>query len=190
MKIKTGILSVVLLVTFVICLSLCQSHDISKYDIVSGLALDFDGQSYTLTAEICTADADGFISKTEYVKGKGFTVEKALNNLSLRTNNILFTDSVQLYVISQNIIQNESVVNYLKSEFVNLRAVAITCQGNASDVLKSETDSNTRAKSLSLSHKLKTICAQNNKQYPNIIELLKNKSAVFINRDNLAEMRE
>ena len=187
MKIKNVVICAFFVVTFVVLTLFTSPKDISKYDLVSGIAIDYDQNIYTVTVEICTASTDDFLSKTNYVKGKGFTVDEALYKASLKNNNLMFLDSAQLYLIGEKAAKNKALADFLVSDSANVRATCVVTKGAASKVLKSESDSNSRAKSLSLSHKLKEMVNDQNGSVPNVISFLKNDNFVFINKDGLVK---
>ncbi len=190
-SIKTKIYVTVLILLFFSLSFFGRYQTVSKYDIVSGMSIDLKNDVYTIVCEVSMPSSNNdFGSKAEYVKGTGFTVEGALDNANLKSTNRLYFDSVQLYVISSTAFEKNNVKNYLKSDFVNYRAVAVLSEADASDVLYSEKDSTSRAKSLSLSQKLKSFCNEQKLSKPNVISLLKSSGEVYINRDKLIQKGE
>ena len=188
MKTKYSLYTIIGVILVVVSALFTSPQDVSKYDLVSGLAIDYSKNAFTVTAEICTASTDDFLSKTEYVKGTGFTVEEALYNAGLKNNNSMFVDSVQLYLISETASKKQAVADFLASDSANVRAVCVTTKSKASKVLKSENDSNSRAKSLSLAYKLKKMVGESKHRVPNVISFLKNDNYVYINKDGLAQI--
>ncbi len=188
MKIKYIIYTLLAAITIVVCACLTSPQDVSKHDLVSGLAIDYSKNVFIVTAEICTASTDDFLSKTDYVKGTGFTVEEALYNAELKNNNLMFLNSVQLYLISESASKKQAVADFLASDSANVRAVCVTTKSKASKVLKNEKDSNTRAKSLSLAYKIKQTVGNSKHRVPNVISFLKNDNYVYINKDGLAQI--
>ncbi len=187
---KKGIRITILVVAFIVLSSFCRFHTVSKYDIVSGISIDYKNGEYNVVCEISMPSSNNdFGSKATYVKGNGFTIAKALENTGLKSQNQLYLDSVQLYLISDKAFENDELKQYLKSENVNLRAVAVLCEGDAADVLYSEKESNERAKSLSLCEKLKSICREQKLPLPHVVTLLKTGGEIYINRDKLAQRR-
>jgi hypothetical protein len=96
-------------------------------------------------------------------------------------------ESVQLYLVSRDAFSKKDVKEFFISEFVNYRAVAIGCEGEASKVLYNESDSQSRAKSLSLSQKIKKFCNDQHLNRPGVITFIKTGGEVFINRDGLMQ---
>ncbi len=187
MKIKIYV--TVLIIAFFVLSFFGNYQTISKYDIVSGLSIDEKNGVYTVVCEISMPSSNNdFGSKAEYVKGTGFTIESAIDNANLKSTNRLYLDSVQLYVISRRAFDKKDVKNYLKSDYTNYRAVAILCDGDASKVIYSEKESTSRAKSLSLSQKIKSFCSEQKLNKPNVITLIKNGGNVHINRDGLVQI--
>ncbi len=187
-SIKTKIYITFLIIAFFVLSFFSRYQTISKYDVVSGMAIDVKNNVYTIVCEVSMPSSDNdFGSKVEYVKGTGFTIKTALDNVNLKSTNRLYLDSVQLYVISRSAFEKSDLENYFKSDFVNYRAAAVLCEGEASRVLYAEKESTTRAKSLSLSQKIKSFSNEQNLGRPNVINLLKTGGEVFINRDGLLQ---
>lgn len=185
---KTKIYVTVLIILFFVFSFFSRYHTVSKYDIVSGMSIDEKNGVYTVVCEVSVpSSSNDFGSKAEYVKGTGFTLESAIDNANLKSTNRLYLDSVQLYVISNSAFSNKDIKNYLKSENVNYRAVAVLSENDASDVIYSEKDSKSRAKSLSLSQKLRSFCNEQKLSKPNVITLLKSGGDIFLNRDGLIQ---
>lgn len=187
---KKRILFIVFAIVFIVFSSFVRYNDVSSYDIVSGISFDYDGDLWTVTCEICLpSSSNDFGSQAEYVKGTGFTLADALYNAGLQSSNILYIDSVQLYLVSDTVAQNREIYDYFGSKNANLRAVAVITEGEASKVLGSEKQSNDRAKSLSLADKLKAFCRDNGDPLPHVITLVKSGGSVRINKDGLPERR-
>lgn len=187
-SIKTKIYVTFLILSFFVLSFFGRYHTVSKYDIVSGMSIDVKNGVYTVVCEVSMpSSTNDFGSKAEYVKGTGFTVENALDNANLKSTNRLYLESVQLYIISRSAFEKNDIKNYLKSDYVNYRAVAVLSEGDASDVLYSEKDSASRARSLSLSQKLKSFCDEQKLSKPNVTALLKSGGEIYINRDGLMQ---
>ena len=185
---KLKIYTSILVVTFFALSFFSRYQTISKYDIVSGVSIDVKNSVYTVVCEVSMPSSDNdFGSKAEYVKGIGFTFKSALDNANLKSTNRLYFDSVQLYVVSFEAFSDTQIQNCLKSEFVNFRAVAVLSESDAANVLYSEKESESRAKSLSLSQKLKSFCNEQKLSSPNVISLLKDGGEIYINRDGLVQ---
>ncbi len=187
-SIKTKFFVTFLILTFFALSFFSRYQTVSKYDIVSGMSIDEKNGVYTIVCEVSMPSSNNdFGSKVEYVKGTGFTVESALDNANLKSTNRLYFDSVQLYVISHTAFEKNDIKNYFKSDYINYRAVAVLSEGDASNVLYSEKDSTSRAKSLSLSQKLKSFCNEQKLSRPSVITLLKSGGEIYINRDGLMQ---
>ena len=179
---KLNILMSVLL--FVIISILCffiRIPESTAYDIVSGVAIDNDGNNWFVTCEICLPSKDeAFGTKSVYVKGKGYTLKDAFYDASLSAANTLYTDSVRIYVISDALKNNSEVYNYFFREPVNMRSIAIYCNGKASDILNSEATETDRTKSISIVKKIEAFCFENKTPVPEISEYLKNSASVTL----------
>ncbi len=187
-SIKPKLYTALFIVTFFVLSFFSHYQTISKYDIVSGVAIDLKNDVYTIVCEVYLPSSDNdFGSKAEYVKGTGFTVEEAFYNANLKSTNRLYMDSVQMYVISDSAFVKNDVKEYFKSEFVNYRAVAVLCEDEAAKILYSEKESSSRAKSLSLSQKIKSFCSEQHLGRPNVISLFKKGGKIYINRDGLIQ---
>lgn len=187
---KVGI--AVLLLLFIIFSSLIRYNDVSKFDIVSGIAIDFDGERWSTVCEVCLpSSTNDFGSRAEYVKGTGFTLADALYNAGLKSTNILFTESSQLYVIGDKALQkSEELERFFTNSEANLRAVAVISKKSAEQILQTEKEANSRAKSLSLAEKLKSFCKENGYDMPYVMNFIKNGGSICISEDGLAERRE
>ncbi len=189
-KVKNTVITITFFVLFIVFAALCKYHNITRYDIVSGISVDFSGDKWSVICEICKPSSnDDFGSKTEYVKGTGFTLAKALNNANLHSTSSLYLSSVQLYLIGEGAAEKTELFDYFKSQKSNIRATVAVCEKNAGKILRSESDSNARAKSFSLSHKLYKFCDDNKLKPPTVVNFLKNKDEVYINSDALPERR-
>ena len=185
-------INVILLSALILCgvvfASFGDYSEISRYDIVSGIAIDLEKDKWIVTCEICVPSSDNdFASTVTYVTGEGYTLENAFEDASLKSSNDLFTDSTQLYLISKAAQQNNCLFEYLKSDAVNMRAVAVWTDGDAKDVFESDDSENSRAKSLSIANKIKEYCKQNGERAPKITELLKHSDNVFVSKQKTPE---
>ncbi len=186
-KISVGIV----LLLFIVLSSFIKYKDISKYDIVSGIAVDFEDDKWTAVCEVCLpSSTNDFGSRAEYVKGTGFTLADALYNAGLKSTNILYTESAQLYVIGENALQkSDELETFFMREDSNLRATVVTSQQNIEKILQKEKEGETRAKSLSLAEKIKAFCKQNGYDMPHVMNFLKDGGSVGISNDGLIERR-
>lgn len=183
-------LVVVVLLCIVIFASFGKYSEISRYDIVSGIAIDLDEDKWIVTCEICVPSSDNdFASSVTYVTGEGYTLDNAFDDAALKSANDLFTDSAQLYLISNTAKDNNCLREYLKGDTVNLRAVAVWTDGIASEVFKTDDSENSRAKSVAIANKIKSYCKDNNEQTPKIIEIIKNTDNVFVSDQKTPERR-
>lgn len=178
----------VIISLFAILSSFIDYNDLSSYDIVSGISFDYDGENWTVVCEICLPSSNNdFGSSAEYVKAKGLTPKSALKKAGLKSPNLLYTDSVQLYLFNNNAFSNDELKEFFMSEGCNIRAVAICVDGNAADLLFDEKESNQRAKSLSLADKIKNMSKYWSIPMPTVSNYLKNKNQIFINKQNELE---
>ena len=183
--------AVFVLLLFIVFSSFIKYKDISKYDIVSGIALDFDGKKWTVLCEVCLpSSTNDFGSSAEYVKGSDFTLENALYNAGLKSNNVLYIESAQLYIIGEKALQkSDELENFFMRKDSNLRAIVVTSHKNVEEILQQEKEGETRAKSLSLAEKLKSFCKENNYDMPHVMNFLKDGGSVRISNDGLIERR-
>lgn len=189
-SIAKKVLIIAFVIVFFVFCSFINYRDISSYDIVSGIAIDYENDMWTVTCEICLpSSSNDFASKAEYVKGSDFTIEKALYQAGLDSTNILYTDSVQLYLISEQAARMPQLNEYLLSSECNLRAVAVTTKGRAADILTKEKESNQRAKSLALADKLKSLGKELNCAKPHVMTFVKGKTDIVIFEDGKANKR-
>ena len=187
-SVKVKIYATLFVIAFFVLSFFSHYQTISKYDIVSGMSIDVKNGVYTIVCEVYVpSSAEDFGGKAEYVKGRGFTIKDALYNANLKSTNRLYLDSVQLYVVSRSAYEKNEVENYFKTDFVNNRATAVLCEKDASEIICSEEQSQSRAKSLSLSQKIKSFCNEQSLDRPNVIKFLKTGGEVFIDRDGLLQ---
>jgi len=187
-SLKTKLYIATLIVAFFVLSFFSRYQTISKNDIVSGTSIDIKNGVYTIVCEVSMPSSDNdFGSKAEYVKGTGFTLKEALYNADLKSTNRLYFESVQLYLVSRDAYSKKDVKEYFESEYVNYRAVAVACEGEASKVLYNEKDSSSRAKSLSLSQKIKSFCKEQRLNRPDVITFMRSGDEIFINRDGLLQ---
>jgi len=189
---KKKIAIIVFILLFVVFSSFISFTDISRYNIVSGIAIDFDGNRWSTVCEVCLpSSSNDFGSRAEYVKGTGFTLADALYNAGLKSSDILYTESAQLYVINESCMQkSEQLYQFFSGNDVNLRAVATLSEQSAEKVLHDEKDSGSRAQSLALADKLGTFCKENGYDMPYVMNFLKNGGSIVISKDGLPERRE
>lgn len=181
----SAILSILIFACFV------DYSEISDYDLVSGIAIDLENGKWSVTCEICVPSTDNdFASTVTYVKGEGYTIKNAFEDAALKSTNKLYTDSTVLYLISGFARDDNDLICYLKSDDVNLRAVSLFTQGKASDIFKSEDSENERAKSISISKKIKSFCDDIGERTPKITELLKNTDSVVMSLNKTPERRK
>lgn len=187
-SLKIKLYVTILIIAFFVLSFFSRYQTISKYDVVSGMSIDIKNDVYTVVCEVLMPSSDNdFASKSEYVKGTGFTIESAIYNADLKSTNRLYLDSVQLYLVSRDAYSKTEVKNYFKTDSVNYRAVAVQCDGEAYRVLYNESDSTSRAKSLSLSQKIKSFCNEQKLSRPNVVRFIKSGGEIYINRDRLLQ---
>ena len=185
-----SVIAIALVAVFAILCSFIKYHDISSYDMVSGIAIDYENNVWTVTCEICLpSSSDDFASKAEYVKSKSFTLEKALNQAGLESSNMLYTESVQLYLINEEASKQPQLIEFLLSSKCNLRAVAVLVKGKATDVIASEKESNQRAKSLSLADKIKNLSKDFDCDDPHVMTFVKGKTGIVISEEGVLKKR-
>ena len=169
----------------VVFASLGSYKEVSDYDIVSGIAIDYDGQSWLVCCEICVPSADNdFGSGSVYVNGKGDTIDSAFEDAQKRSANILYTDCNQLYIIGENAKGRQEVSDYFMQDNINLRAVTVYAQGMAQDVLsKNKDDENSRARSLTMAKKLSRYCSDNHLPSPRVTQYLKGSTKITVSAE-------
>ena len=179
LNIAVAVLSALLAVVFT-CFG--SFSEISDYDVVSGIGIDFEKNQWLVTCEICMPSADNdFGSSSIYVEGKGDTLDSAFEDAGRRSANILYTGGNQLYLIGENARGKEELYEYFLKDGVNLRAVAVYSQGKAADTLSSENDDeNSRAKSLAMAKKASRFCAEQGMPLPKVTEYLKGGQMIIV----------
>lgn len=164
-----------------------RSREISDCDIVSGVSIDKNQDKWFLTFEICKPSKDeAFASQSEYVKSEGFTLKQAFETASMKSKNILYTDSVDIFIVSDSVDDVKQVKDYFLQNKVNMRAVAVVCQGKASDLLEGDSQDKS-VKSIFISDKIKRYCYDIKKPVPKIIAFAQNTSSVQLTKQGEVE---
>ena len=185
MKAVNRIAAAAAVILAIIFASLGSYKEVSDYDIVSGIAIDFDNENWLVCCEICVPSADNdFGSGSIYVNGKGDTIDNAFEDAQKRSSNILYTDCNQLYIIGENAKGKQQLRDYFMQDNINLRAVTVYAVGMAEDMLsKNRDDENSRARSLTMAKKLSRYCSDNHLPSPRVTEYLKGSTAITVSPD-------
>ncbi|MBP3481466.1 MAG: hypothetical protein J6K66_07715 [Clostridia bacterium] len=159
--------------------------EISDYDVVSGIGVDFEKNQWLVTCEICMPSVDNdFGSSSIYIEGKGDTLDSAFEDAGRRSANILYTGGNQLYLIGENARGKAELYEYFLKDGVNLRAVAVYSQGRAADTLSAgKDDENSRAKSLAMAKKVSRFCAEQGMPLPKVTEYLKGGQMIIVSEE-------
>lgn len=159
--------------------------EISDYDVVSGIALDYEKGEWTVTCEICMPSADNdFGSSSIYVEGKGESLDSAFEDAGRRSANILYTGGNQLYLIGENARGKDQLREYFLKDDINLRAVTVYTRGKAARIFEhAKEDENSRAKSLATAKKVSRFCSENHLPSPKVTEYLKGNIVVTISEN-------
>ena len=185
MKILNIAASVAAAVLAVVFTCLGSFSEISDYDVVSGIAVDYEEGSWRVTCEICMPSSDNdFGSSSIYVSGEGDTLESAFENAGRKSANILYTGCNQLYLIGKGARSSRELYEYFLKDDVNLRAVTVYTEGLAGDTLAGEkNDDNSRAKSLTIAKKVVRFCGEQGLPSPKVTEYLKDNFIVTVSED-------
>ena len=89
----------------------------------------------------------------------------------------------------QALQKSEEFERFFTNSEANLRAVAVISKKSAEQILQTEKEANSRAKSLSLAEKLKSFCKENGYDMPYVMNFIKNGGSIYISADGLAERR-
>lgn len=159
--------------------------EISDYDVVSGIALDYEKGEWIVTCEICMPSVDNdFGSSSIYIEGKGESLDSAFEDADRRSANILYTGGNQLYLIGENARGREQLREYFLKEDINLRAVTVFTQGKAARIFEyAKEEGNSRAKSLATAKKVSKFCSENSIPSPKVTEYLKGNAVVMISEN-------
>ena len=122
----------IIIIAFLLALSYAgfgKSTEITDYELVSGIAIDKSENLWKITCEITNVSKDkAFGNRAKYVKGEGFTVEKAFENAADKSDKLFYLDSVRIFVISEALKTDKELQNYFLKSDVNMRAVAVLCE--------------------------------------------------------------
>ena len=136
--------------------------EISDYDVVSGIALDYEKGEWIVTCEICMP----------------------FENAGRRSANILYTGGNQLYLIGENARGKDQLREYFLKDDINLRAVTVYTRGKAAKIFEhAKEDENSRAKSLATAKKVSRFCSENHLPSPKVTEYLKGNIVVTISEN-------
>ncbi len=190
MKIFKLALGIMISLAFVIFCSFVDFTEISDYDIITGIAIDRENDEWIVTCEMISPSTNNdFGSSAIYIKGKGYTLYNALEDTSLKSPSTMYTDSVQLYLISNNVFSDNCVRQYFLDTNVNLRAFVLSVDGKAFDVLNSEENDSKRAKCISIADKVRNYCEAENSTFPDITDYLKGGTGIVLNNENTPQRR-
>ncbi len=148
MKLSRAFALMVLAMFITILLSGCWNyHDIEKYSIVAGIAIDKDEQSdkYLLTAEIIDFEISGKETKNvpKFIESKGTTIFDAVRNMINITGRRLYWAHARIVIISRDIAENGilSVLDllYRDAEIREEMDIAISREKTAQEVLETQT---------------------------------------------------
>lgn len=187
MKYLKSVLPFVIAATLVISCSFIHYTEISEHSNVYGIAIDLEGDRWVVTCEISKPSSDNdFASESECIKGKGYTLYNAFEDASLKSPLILYTDSVQLYLIGESAYRNNSINQYFLEQNVNLRAIAVSVSEKASDILDTDESG---LKSVSYANKIKNFCKDQNVTLPDVTEYLKGEEVITVTSDKPQKRR-
>lgn len=162
--------------------------EISEHSIVSGIAIDKEKDEWIVTCEISVpSSSNDFASEARYIEGKGYTLYSALEDCALKTPDIIYTDTVQVYLINENIIEDNCIFQYFCEGNVNLRAIAVSTEGSASKVFSDGEDKSLR--SVKIVDKIRHYCDNNKITIPDITSYLQGGRGVLISKEKTPERR-
>lgn len=172
----------IIIIAFLLALSYAgfgKSTEITDYELVSGIAIDKSENLWKITCEITNVSKDkAFGNSAKYVKGEGFTVEKAFENAADKSDKLFYMDSVRIFVISEALKTDKELQNYFLKSDVNMRAVAVLCKGSAEKLF--DTQKEDGVKSVFLTDRIKRFCFDIKKPVPKIISYLKESGSVYL----------
>ena len=172
---------------FFLFANLGRKTEISDYDIVSGIAIDRELDKWTVTCEIVKSTEDSsYGSKSEYVKGEGYTLENAFKNASDKSLRILYTDAVRIFIVSSALKNAPEVKEYFSNNEINMRAVAVYSEGQASALFEQYKNSD-ETKSIFYSDKIRRFCFDIKKPVPKIIGFIRGDSTICLSAKGTPE---
>ena len=104
---RSVLLAFVLLIAFL--LSACGGFaEIEELIVVSGAAIDFDGEEYTVTAEIIDLQrgSQETAYKTFYLESKGGSISQAVSHMGRITGKELYWGHASVFVIGSGVAEN------------------------------------------------------------------------------------
>lgn len=104
---RSVLLALVLLIAFL--LSACGGFaEIEELIVVSGAAIDFDGEEYTVTAEIIDLQrgSQETAYKTFYLESKGGSISQAVSHMGRITGKELYWGHASVFVIGSGVAEN------------------------------------------------------------------------------------
>lgn len=147
MKLSRSFALMILAIFSTVLLSGCWNyHDIEKYSLVAGIAIDKDEQSdkYLLTAEIIDFEMSGREARniSKLIESKGNTIFDAIRNMINITDRKLYWAHARIVIISRDIAENGIApvldILYRDAEIREEMDVAISCEKTAQEVLKAQ----------------------------------------------------
>ncbi len=178
-KLNISIICIAFAVFFLFA-NLGRNTEIADYDIVSGVAIDRNLDKWIVTCEVIKPSKDdSYGSKSEYVKGEGYTLENAFKNASDKSLRILYTDAVRIFIVSSGLKKESDVREFFCNNEINMRAVAVYCEGQASSLFE-KNKSSEETKSIFYSDKIKRFCFEIKKPVPKITAFIKDDSTVYL----------
>ena len=175
---------IIILVSVLILSPFSTFTEISEHSIVSGVAIDKESDEWLVTCEISVpSSSNDFASEARYVNGKGYTLYSALEDCALKTPEIIYTEAVQIYLINEKINKDNCIYQYFRDGNVNLRAIAVSTKGKASDLFSD--DENKGVKSVKIAEKIKNYCNDNKIEMPDITAFLQDKKEILISDENI-----
>lgn len=159
--------------------------EISEIDAVTAVYVDYKDEKINVLCEILTPTKETSIqNESKFVKGIGFTLSEAFADAAQKSDKKLYTDTIQIYVVSKTAYYSNAVREYFVFENCNMRA-AIVC--TEKEALSFAQDG--KRKGNVYLKKIQDYCYVNKTPVPEITEYLKNESPVLLNEYGSPERR-
>lgn len=159
--------------------------EISEIDALTAVYVDSDGEKLNVLCEILEPlEESKTQSKTKIVKGTGFTLKEAFEDAFEKTDKKLYTDTVQLFVVSESVYKENKMREYFISQSVNMRAAIVYSKNDVFSLADNE-----QPKGDIYLKKIQDYCYKNKTPVPEILEYLKNEPPIMLNENGSPERR-
>lgn len=141
---------ILLVVLLFLCTGCWDYNELNNLAIVSGIAIDYKGNQFTITYEILNdkksdnGNSGGGISKVHLVEGSGETIYEAFQNASLSVSKNAYFAHLKAIILSESVAKDkiDDIVDYLlRNPYMDTSTYIVVARDkDASEILDSATE--------------------------------------------------